>query len=328
MGKATQRSGKKQRNEQSQKQEQNSSDNNATTKNTKPSKKSPKIQPTQRTNWQNVMLAKIGILTASFIITVLALVFYSEDPVTQMAAVDQGYERLVHEVKCSKDYDAEPFKSCIPKNCKRIVFDHMVTQEEAYHLLKVAKKGLALGGSAGGASILDLHSGALSKGNAFVNIYKVLEIQNENLFTLEDFTIYKRVKDKVFQAIINEFNIPHTKLYLTKPTFFSRMTTAPAKTVHDEYWHTHIDKVTYGSFHYTSLVYLSTYKKDFTGGRFMFVDGNTNRTVEPKVGRVSIFTSGSENPHFVEKVETGVRYAITVSFTCDPSLSIPDPAHL
>lgn len=58
-----------------------------------------------------MMLAKIGILTASFIITVVALIFYSEDSVTQMAGVDQGYERLVHEVKCSKDYDAEPFKS-------------------------------------------------------------------------------------------------------------------------------------------------------------------------------------------------------------------------
>ena len=42
-------------------------------------------------------------------------------------------------------------------------------------------------------------------------------------------------------------------------------------------------------------------------------------------GRVSFFTSGSENPHFVERLKEGVRYAITVSFTCDPQQAIADP---
>jgi hypothetical protein len=35
--------------------------------------------------------------------------------------------------------------------------------EESHRLLSIAKKGLVKGGSNGGASILDLHSGALSK---------------------------------------------------------------------------------------------------------------------------------------------------------------------
>lgn len=42
-------------------------------------------------------------------------------------------------------------------------------------------------------------------------------------------------------------------------------------------------------------------------------------------GRVSFFTSGSENPHFVEPVKSGVRYAVTVPFTCDPEQSIITP---
>jgi hypothetical protein len=42
---------------------------------------------------------------------------------------------------------------------------------------------------------------------------------------------------------------------------------------------------TYESFHYTSLLYLSDYGRDFQGGRFVFIDGdNTNRTVEPRKG--------------------------------------------
>lgn len=68
---------------------------------------------------------------------------------------------------------------------------------------------------------------------------------------------------------------------------------------------------------------------DFKGGRFVFIDDiekpMKNVTVEPRKGRVLMFTSGAENPHFVEKVTSGVRYAITVSFTCDKTKSISDP---
>ncbi|KAL8163127.1 UNVERIFIED_CONTAM: 2-oxoglutarate and iron-dependent oxygenase domain-containing protein 3 [Gekko kuhli] len=42
-------------------------------------------------------------------------------------------------------------------------------------------------------------------------------------------------------------------------------------------------------------------------------------------GRVSFFTSGSENLHHVEKVRWGTRYAITISFTCNPDHGIGDP---
>uniref|UniRef100_A0A672LUJ1 Urotensin-2 receptor 2 n=1 Tax=Sinocyclocheilus grahami TaxID=75366 RepID=A0A672LUJ1_SINGR len=53
-----------------------------------------------------------------------------------------------------------------------------------------------------------------------------------------------------------------------------------------------------------------------------------NRTVEPRAGRVSFFSSGSENLHHVEKVPWGTRYAITVSFTCDPDYAIDNPSLL
>ena len=41
---------------------------------------------------------------------------------------------------------------------------------------------------------------------------------------------------------------------------------------------------TYGSFDYTSLLYLSNYGTDFGGGRFVFIDNVTSHTVEPKLG--------------------------------------------
>lgn len=54
---------------------------------------------------------------------------------------------------------------------------------------------------------------------------------------------FRNVKNKIHQVISYNFGIPFNKLYLTHPTFFSEMTTKSAKTVHDEYWHVHIDKV-------------------------------------------------------------------------------------
>lgn len=74
---------------------------------------------------------------------------------------------------------------------------------------------------------------------------------------------------------------------------------------------------------------MTDFGKDFQGGRFVFVDGTaknqTISTIEPKKGRVSGFTSGAENTHYVEKVTSGTRYAITVSFTCNKEYAISDP---
>lgn len=192
-------------------------------------------------------------------------------------------------------------------------------------MLRIAEAGFSLGGSDGGASILDLHSGALSMGRQFVNMYRYFGEKLHEILTEEDFQLYRELRLRIQGEIARTFNINASSLYLTKPTFFSRMNSSEAKTTHDEYWHPHIDKVTYGSFDYTSLLYLSDYSRDFGGGRFVFVDEGSNSTVEPKAGRLSFFTSGSENLHHVEKVRWGTRYAITISFTCDPDHSIEDP---
>ncbi|KAJ8972222.1 hypothetical protein NQ314_000283 [Rhamnusium bicolor] len=185
---------------------------------------------------------------------------------------------------------------------------------------------MALGGSQGGASIMDLHSGALSFNDKFINVYAQ---KKHNVLTPTDLAVYKLVRTKIQNAIAETFGIDINSLFLTHPTFFSRLTSLEAVTPHDEYWHAHIDKHTYESFHYTSLLYLNDYGVDFKGGRFIFFNDISNPTknvtVEPRKGRVSMFTSGSENPHSVERVSEGLRFAITVSFTCDPLKAIQDP---
>lgn len=72
---------------------------------------------------------------------------------------------------------------------------------------------------------------------------------------------------------------------------------------------------------------MSDYKKDFEGGRFVYIDKRENKAdkrvfVEPKMGRLSAFTSGADNLHHIEQVTSGVRYAITISFTCDKRFAL------
>lgn len=266
------------------------------------------------------------------IIGVIVYVWYSSKSgkETNLAKQKEILDQRGQAFECDEDFleEIETFPGCVPKKCGRYVTDKLVTANEADILLKIAKRGIALGGSDGGASILDLHSGALSYGQKFVNIYSIEE--SRKIFNTADLAIYKIVKSKIQHAISETFRIPKENLYLTHPTFFSKLTNLEPKTEHDEYWHVHVDKVTYESFHYTSLLYLSDYGVDFDGGRLIWLDGpldkpTNNVTVEPRKGRVAMFTSGAENVHYVERVAKGTRYAITVSFTCDVSKSIKDP---
>lgn len=265
---------------------------------------------------------------AILILGIMAVVYFGTKDTREFRFAKQ--KEVIHhrsqDVTCSDDYkvELEKFPGCVPERCGRVVSDKLVSGSEADALLGIAQRGMALGGSHGGATVLDLHSGALSQGKNFVNIYQLSAAKN--VFTKTDFTFYKVAKTKIQHAVAHHFGIQPSALYLTHPTFFSRLNAAPALTIHDEYWHPHVDKETYESFHYTTLLYLADYGRDFQGGRFVFVDSDkANRTIEPRKGRVSMFTSGSENLHFVERVTAGTRYAITVSFTCDKQYAIEDP---
>jgi predicted 2-oxoglutarate/Fe(II)-dependent dioxygenase YbiX len=97
------------------------------------------------------------------------------------------------------------------------------------------------------------------------------------------------------------------------------------KNIHDEYWHDHIDTEQYGTFAYTTLLYLNSQQQDFEGGSFTFLPTKKGRgepvTVEPREGRLVIFSSGAENTHRVTRVGKGVRIALTTAFTCNKEVA-------
>ena len=73
--------------------------------------------------------------------------------------------RNFEELKCLQINNFAIFilTGCVPTKCGRAVLDNVVSEKESDQLLALAKKGFAKGGGSGGASILDLHSGAISK---------------------------------------------------------------------------------------------------------------------------------------------------------------------
>lgn len=67
--------------------------------------------------------------------------------------------------------------------------DNVVTSEEVDTMLNIVKRGLSYGGSSGGASILDLHTGAMSKGVHFINLYKMESMKK--LFSFHELEVYR-----------------------------------------------------------------------------------------------------------------------------------------
>ncbi|XP_032033964.1 2-oxoglutarate and iron-dependent oxygenase domain-containing protein 3 [Hylobates moloch] len=196
--------------------------------------------------WQRPWLRTAG-LGAGLVLTALLLwsSLGADDGVAEVLArrgeVVAG--RFI-EVPCSEDYDSHRrFEGCTPRKCGRGVTDVVITRKEAERIRSIAEKGLSLGGSHGGASILDLHSGALSVGKHFVNLYRYFGDKIQNIFSEEDFQLYREVRQKVQLTIAEAFGISASSLHLTKPTFFSRINSTEARTAHDEYWHAHVDKV-------------------------------------------------------------------------------------
>lgn len=224
----------------------------------------------------------------------------------------------LYNLSCSTDSLDKPVVGCSPTACARMVKDDFITSAEANQLIHLAETGMRVGGyGSGPPSVLDLTSGAVSSGDKFLDVYRVMDSQ-KLAFDAADLQLYRDVIERVRAEVLRTFGLK--RLYLTSPLFFSRIDAGkPAKTMNDEYWHAHIDKLQYGSFAYTALIYLNDHGTDFTGGLFAFSDSNglKNFTVAPRMGRLSMFTSGGENVHYVQRVETGTRYALTIAFTCD-----------
>lgn len=281
-------------------------------------------------------VARRMVITVSVMLIIYMYNFYQEQQRLNqgrtMASVKENIinSPLGQEKACAPQYrqDVALFPKCAPSKCGRFVSDSIVSEREALELRILAETVFSISQPSGGVAIFDLNSGALSNGTQFVNLFQLMKMKNSNLITQKSLDTFCTVKNKLLQAVSIHFGASPEQLHLTSPVFFTRITNAKARTLNDEYWHPHIDKAVYGTFVYTTLLYLNSFEEEFTGGRFIYLDTSPqqNVTVEPKFGRVSAFTSASENTHMVEPVRSGARLALTIPFSCDPKFAIKDPS--
>lgn len=75
---------------------------------------------------------------------------------------------------------------------------------------------------------------------------------------------------------------------------------------------------------YTGIVQLNTYVKEFFGGRFNFrnVGNRTILSIQPKKGRVLVYTTGNENEYYIERMQSGDFFQLRFSFTCDQAFEV------
>eukprot|EP00747_Dinoflagellata_sp_TGD_P036298 gnl/TRDRNA2_/TRDRNA2_138396_c0_seq1.p1 gnl/TRDRNA2_/TRDRNA2_138396_c0~~gnl/TRDRNA2_/TRDRNA2_138396_c0_seq1.p1 ORF type:complete len:230 (-),score=58.76 gnl/TRDRNA2_/TRDRNA2_138396_c0_seq1:45-734(-) len=183
----------------------------------------------------------------------------------------------------------------------------------------------AWGGGSGPPSVLDLHANTLSYKEKFVELGALMDFKSLE-FTRAQIAAYTSVRAGIRHVVAQLFGTPEDAL-LHDLTFFSHINGSKnAQTLHDEYWHTHIDATQYGTFAYTTLLYFNTQRKDFEGGEFVFDDASGGEAVEPREGRLVIFSSGAENPHRVQKVTRGARMVLTAAFTCNEEKAAALPA--
>lgn len=255
-------------------------------------------------------------------------------------------------VPCSDAYTADAAYAagasggCLPTaggthGCGRYIQDGLFSEEEVDALKAMVRAGMARSRVEAGPTILDLNTGFM-RDRVLQNIYRPQRLDGVVLpavnYTDAQFQLYGSVYERIHARLRAVFGL--ATLHFTAPTFVTRIRGAPdwqPASAHDEYFHTHSDKANTDHYDYSGLVYLSTGGgRDFTGGDFHFSrpaddaaavppppDADDaawvpEHTVQPRAGRLLLFTSGTENMHNLDLVTGGERFVFSMWFSCHP----------
>lgn len=106
--------------------------------------------------------------------------------------------------------------------------------------------------------------------------------------------VFRLVVMNVMYLIDERFNVNKDHLRIADQILVSQISNSTPINAQDEYFQPRVDYKIASGCHFTAVVHLGDFNADFTGGRFIFFDGNkTKSTVEPKLGRALLFTAGN-----------------------------------
>jgi len=144
--------------------------------------------------------------------------------------------------------------------------------------------------------------------------------------------LFVRYVERMRRAIAHEYGLPLATVTPLQ-TFVSCFEGEGAKQ-----GGLHSDESTFGEFHYSCVLYLSSQGLDFEGGTFKWSDPpeaagapRVETPLAPSKGAAVVFSSGWENMHEVEPLASGKRYAVPSFFTTlpdgpPPAAAVPDDA--
>ncbi|XP_070492335.1 2-oxoglutarate and iron-dependent oxygenase domain-containing protein 3-like [Chironomus tepperi] len=239
--------------------------------------------------------------------SVFAMVYFmsNKEKTSTLAGYKEDIPLREHKLICSADSfteaEFEKHPKCISA-CKRFVTDNLMNENEIEQLQELARK------------LFQNHDESSE-------IYHI----NSNSIALDDVTksihdTIKSIQPKIIENIAQRFEISHNLLYITSPTYFSKITNITTEYSESMHRH-HYDKEIKKNVHYTVIIFLSNYKRNFHGGRFIFVEfekkKKKNHIVDPKAGRVVVYSAGGENTHVLENILNGNLVSLTLSFTCE-----------
>ncbi|XP_015793951.1 2-oxoglutarate and iron-dependent oxygenase domain-containing protein 3 [Tetranychus urticae] len=268
----------------------------------------------------------------SFIFFVSGLIFYyipieklikakpiasDKEDFKWMVTTDQhvGPNVFLHDVPCHRPgYRRERAAGAEPQRCGTLIYDELVSLEEAARLRQMAAKLVYEIGETNPYSreSINLH---------WVNLHTVFKRgYKEKVFNETDFKLVKKASERAKTVIAETFGIPRNSLHFTTVAQFTRYR---PMTRYSQF--RHVDKVRVQSLIVTSILWLSTYDYDFGGGTTSFLTAPdsppyTPYIVQPKINRFAAWTSGWENPHEVMQLLWGERLALIFAFTVNPNL--------
>jgi hypothetical protein len=236
-----------------------------------------------------------------------------------------------------------------------VVEDGFASAAEMAALRRLARAGMGGAGAAAGPAILDANSGMLRANGVYTNVFagrKRVRLDAGDLAVYS--SLVERVRRRLVAAYNLTALHLTAPTFVTRIVGAAGWRAADE---HDEYYHAHADGLTTPHYSYSGLLYLSTYAEEFTGGRFRFYaaeppggaaapddareraeeaqeplpppppapplpgdggDGHAGDViVEPRAGRLLLFSSGAENWHRLERVRSGERFVLSLWFTCD-----------
>ena len=202
---------------------------------------------------------------------------------------------------------------CCSDACSRTLWSHLATRDECEQLIARANRIMPA-----------------PESHPHHNMYLMLCAASGEVRTT---LLFVRLVERMRRAIAHEYGVPMERV-LPRSAFLSRLY-APGC----EDQTLHADESSYDCFHYSGVLYLSTHGVDFEGGSIRFFTqpaahiegGGTEHEhiavgdmlaleeVAPVIGSAIAFSSGWENPHQVQPLTSGCRYAVPAFFatTCE-----------